>query len=449
MSSSDPLPAQILLQVILILLNAVFASAEIAVISLNDNMLKRKADGGNKKAKRLVKLTDQPARFLATIQIGITLAGFLGSAFAADNFADRLLVVFQNIGIAIPRSVCVVIITIIISYFTLILGELVPKRIAQKKAEALSMALANLIYFLSIITKPIVSFLTASTNFVLRLLRINPEDEDEEVTEEEIRIMVDIGSEKGTIDPQEKQMIENVFEFDNKTVDEIMTHRTDVSVLWTDESLDEWIEDIEKSNHSRMLVCGKSVDDVVGILVVRDFYEALHKGVRTLKEILEYLQPPMFVPEMLSINVLFQNMQKQHSYFAIVLDEYGGLSGIVTVNDLLEEIVGQLPDNEMEEGIEPDIIQLDSSTWRMRGTVRLDMISKMMSLDLPIEDYDTLGGLIINELGIIPKENDKPSIEAYGLAIKVEEVKARRIEWALVTKTESNVKVLSSADENK
>ncbi len=240
----DHLPSQLLLQVVLIALNAVFASTEIAVISLNDALLARKAESGSKKARRLSKLVQQPTRFLSTIQIGITLAGFLGSAFAADGFSKYLVDWLLDLGVAIPEktlnSIAVVIITLILSYFTLVFGELVPKRIAMKKAESLAMLVANFIYVLSKIAAPFVWLLTASTNVVLRILRINPQEEEEEVTEEEIRMMVDIGSEKGTIDPQEREYIENVFELDNKSAADIMTHRTDLQVLWADDPLETW-----------------------------------------------------------------------------------------------------------------------------------------------------------------------------------------------------------------
>ncbi|MEG1968470.1 MAG: CNNM domain-containing protein, partial [Clostridia bacterium] len=215
---NDPIIWQILLQILLIALNAVFACAEIAVISMNDNKLAQMAAQGDKRAVRLARLTSQPARFLATIQVAITLSGFMGSAFAADNFSDKLVQWLLSLGVTVPvatlDTAAVIVITLILSYFTLVFGELVPKRIAMKKAEALALGMSGLITAISKLFAPLVWLLTASTNGILRLFGIDPNAEDEEVSEEEIRMMVDVGNQKGVIDPVEREMIQNVFEFD-------------------------------------------------------------------------------------------------------------------------------------------------------------------------------------------------------------------------------------------
>ena len=271
----------ILLQVFLILLNAVFASAEIAVISINDAKLAQMAAEGDKRAVRLARLTSQPARFLATIQVAITLSGFLGSAFAAENFSDGLVNWLVSLGVGIPAAtldaIAVVIITLVLSYFTLIFGELVPKRVAMRKAESLALGISGLISAIAKLFAPIVWFLTASTNAVLRLLGIDPNAEEETVSEEEIRMMVDVGSQKGTIDHEEKQFIQNVFEFDDLTAGEIATHRTDLTILWLEESMEEWAATIHNSRHTRYPVCGESADDVVGILNAKDYFRLTGK----------------------------------------------------------------------------------------------------------------------------------------------------------------------------
>ena len=436
----DHLPSQLLLQVVLIALNAVFASTEIAVISLNEALLARKAESGDKKARRLAKLVQQPTQFLSTIQIGITLAGFLGSAFAADGFSKYLVNWLLDLGVAIPEktlnSIAVVIITLILSYFTRVFGELVPKRIAMKKAESLAMLVANFIYVLSKVAAPFVWLLTNSTNVVLRLCRINPQEEEEEVTEEEIRMMVDIGSEKGTIDPQEREYIENVFELDNKSAADIMTHRTDLQVLWADDPLETWEKEIQSGNHSRLPVCGEDVDDILGVLSIRDFYMALRQGVDKTEAMMQYVRPAYFVPESVKIGTLLSNMQKSRHHFAVVIDEYGGVNGVVTIHDLLEELIGIVGDSwDGAEEEEDDIIAVDANTWRIRGTTPLRDVEEALSLDLPDEDYDTFGGLIFDELGMIPEEGSNfPPMELYGLQVKIERIEARRILWTLVCK---------------
>ena len=327
----------ILLQVFLILLNAVFASAEIAVISINDAKLARMAAEGDKRAVRLARLTSQPARFLATIQVAITLSGFLGSAFAAENFSDGLVNWLVSLGVGIPAAtldaIAVVIITLVLSYFTLIFGELVPKRVAMRKAESLALGISGLISAIAKLFAPIVWFLTASTNAVLRLLGIDPNAEEETVSEEEIRMMVDVGSQKGTIDHEEKQFIQNVFEFDDLTAGEIATHRTDLTILWLEESMEEWAATIHNSRHTRYPVCGESADDVVGILNAKDYFRLTDRSRETVME--QAVETPYFVPDSVKADVLFRNMKGSCHPLAVVLDEYGGMTGIVTINDLV------------------------------------------------------------------------------------------------------------------
>ncbi len=431
---------EILLVVILVLLNAVFASAEIAVISFNDYKLKKLAEDKNKKAMRLLKLTQQPAKFLSTIQIGITLAGFLASAFAADNFSEYLAPwlysVFPQISQGLWNSISLVIITLILSYFTLVFGELVPKRIAMKYDEKIAMALANFIFVLSKITSPAVSLLTASTDGILRLFGISPDDEEEKVTEEEIRFMVDVGSENGTIDPIEKDMIQNVFEFDNIDAANVLTHRTEVCVLMQEDSPTEWEKIVRETGYSRFPVCGETIDDILGIIHARDLYEYLYD--KCEGDINDIIRPAYVVPETVTADVLFRNMKREKQHLAVVVDEYGGFSGIVTIDDLLEEIVGEITD-ENEEGEEvPPIVKISDDTWQIVGIAPIDEVEEVLEIELPHDDdYDTFGGFIFNRLDSVPRDGETFEIEACDLKIKVTEISDRRIEKTIVKKLSS------------
>jgi len=425
---------QLLLQIFLILTNAVFACAEIAVISMNDTKLAKLAATGNKRAVKLADLTSQPARFLSTIQVGITFAGFLGSAFAADNFSERLVRWLIQSGVKVPErtldTVAVIVITLILSYFTLVLGELVPKRIAMRNAEKLALSISGLVYFISKVFAPLVWLLTLSTNALLRLLGIDPYAADETVTEEEIRMMVDEGSEKGAIDMQEKVLIQNVFEFDDKTAREIMTHRTEVSLLWLEESVEQWEKTIIESRHNIYPVCDETTDDIIGILSSKEYFRIKDK---TRENILKYaVKPAYFVPESVRADVLFRNMKKSRQHFAIILDEFGGMSGIVTMNDLLEELVGDLEDDVTVPEEPVSIERVDSQTWKIRGSTPLGEVVEQLGISLPEGDYDTFGGFVFGMLGYIPEDGSTPEIDGYGLHIKVAEIKEHQMEKAVV-----------------
>ena len=425
----------LVLQFILLFVNAIFASAEIAVISMNDNRIAKMMLEGDKRAIRLSKLTEQPSQFLSIIQIAITLAALLGGAFAAENFASRLTNLLINIGVNIPfsvlNSVSVVLITLLLSYITLVLGELVPKRVAMKNAERLALSLSGLLYFISKIFAPLVWLLTASTNGVLRLLRIDPNAADDEVTEEDIRMMVDVGSEKGSINESEKEMIQNVFEFDNKTAEEVMTHRTEAVILWLDETEEEWDNKISESRHSRYPVCDGSADNVIGVLHVKEYYTIEDKSRENIMK--NAVKPAYYVPETVRTDVLFQNMKKSRNHFAVVFDEYGGMSGIITMNDLLEQIVGDIDDDYLTPE-EEEIKQIGDNTWKIKGSAYLDDVSKELGVSLPDEDFDTFGGLVFGILGIIPEDGSTLELEEYGLKIVVTEIKGRRLETATVYK---------------
>ena len=425
---------QILLQVLLIGLNAIFACAEIAVLSVNETKLERMAADGNRKAARLRKLTVQPARFLATIQVAITLSGFLGSAFAADNFSELLVNWLVDLGVKVPvktlDTVSVILITIILSYFTLIFGELVPKRLAMKKPEQLSLAMSGLISTISKFFAPLVWLLTVSVNGVLRLLHIDPDGNEDEVSEEEIRMMVDAGGERGAIDREEQNFIQNVFEFDDLTADEIATHRTDVDLLWLDETPEQWAETIRGSRHSMYPMCQESVDQVVGVLNTKDYFRLTDHSREAI--LAQAVKPAYFVPETVKADVLFRNMKSRRIRFAVVLDEYGGLSGIVTINDLLEQLVGDFDDEAVEDNSGPEIERVDSHTWRIHGSAPLDEVPQELHVELPLEEYDTFGGLVFGALGAIPNDGAQPELEAYGLQVKVQLIQDHRVQRAVV-----------------
>lgn len=424
----------ILLQVLLIFLNAVFACAEIAVISMNENKLAKMANEGDKRAIRLARLTKEPARFLATIQVAITLSGFLGSAFAAENFSDVMVEGLLGLGVPVPEKtlnmVSVFLITVILSYFTLIFGELVPKQIAMRKTEAMALGMSGLISAIAKIFTPLVWLLTVSTNGVLRLIGIEPGAQEEQVGEEEIRMMVDAGSEKGTIDAEEKEFIQNVFEFDDLSADEISTHRTDIVMLDLQDSMETWQEIILHSRHSRYPVCDDSADKIVGILHAEEYFRIEDKTRETVLE--QAVSPAYFVPDSVKADVLFRNMRNANQTLAVVLDEYGGMSGIVTLNDLVEQLVGELCDGTEGKEEENFIETVGEGIWKIHGSAPIDEVQKALGVPLPCEDYETFNGLIFDTLGAIPEDGSDLEMETAGLCIQVTEIKNHQVETAIV-----------------
>lgn len=429
----------LLLQAVLIALNAVFACAEIAVLSINEVKLERLAEQGDKRARRLMKLTREPARFLSTIQVAITLSGFLGSAFAAENFSDPLVDWLLALGVPIPRAtldtLALILITLILSYFTLVFGELVPKRVAMKRAEALGLSISGLVSGISVLFKPVVWFLSVSTDTVLRLMGIDPNDTEEQVSEEEIRMMVDAGSEKGAIDEQEKEFIDNVFEFDDLTAEEIATHRTDVIILWKEDAVEQWDVTIHESRHTLYPVCEESPDNVVGVLNAKDYFRLRDK---TRENVMELVRPAFFVPETIKADVLFRKMKKTRNNIAVVLDEYGGMEGIITLNDLVERLVGDLgEDTPEEEAAEPHIERLSEDTWAIIGNVDLYDIEQALDVDIGLEEVDTFTGLVFNELDMVPGDGEQNiELDFKGLHIRITRVEDHQIVYAEVTKLE-------------
>ncbi|WP_367926138.1 hemolysin family protein [uncultured Ruthenibacterium sp.] len=429
---------QLLLQAVLIFFNAFFAMTEIAVISLNPAKLRRMAEEGDTKAGRLLKMVETPAGFLSTIQIGITLAGFLGSAFAADSFSEYLVDwVYDDLGFtALPPSaldaLAVIFITVILSYFTLILGELVPKRIAMQKPMQVARFTCGVVYGLSVVMRPVIWFLSASTNGVLRLLHMKVEAEEESVTEEEIRLMMDLGEEKGAIEKEEKQWIENVFDFGDAIASDAMTHAADVEAVCITDSDAEILELIRRTGRTRFPVYGEDLNDVVGLLNARDFL--IHLSTCDGKSLTDMLRPAYFVPESIRCSVLFGDMQQKKIHLAVVVDEYGETAGIITMEDLLEEIVGNIYDE--FDPAEPDQIrQLEENLWQMSGSVSMEDVAEAVGLELPDElDYDTLGGMVFSCLHTIPQDGTPLDVECLGLHVHVDEVRERRIQQAKVSR---------------
>ena len=391
---------QIILQLVLIALNAVFACAEIAVLSMNENKLTKLASDGNKKALKIKKLTSQPAKFLATIQVAITLSGFMGSAFAADNFSAVLVDGLVNLGLNVPvetlETISVVVITILLSFITLVFGELVPKRLAMRKAESLGLALAGLVSFISTAFAPIVWLLTASTNGILRLLGIDPNAEENEVSEEDIRMMAYAGREKGVIKEAENDIIQNVFDFDDTSVGEIMTHRTEMDLLDADDSVDEWKNIIFAGSHIFYPICKNTSDNIVAILDTRKFFRLKNQEKNNVLE--NATTKPLFVSSHLKADDMFRKMKKKQQYFAVVVDEFGGTDGIVTVNDLIDELVGDIENSESE------ILKLENGTYEIECNVEVSKFEKVFNITLDTDSV-TLSGWIIEHLGKVPKKD--------------------------------------------
>ncbi len=419
---------QILIIVILILLNAFFASAEIAFISLNDAKIDKQAKEGNKKAKKIKDMLVNPSKFLATIQIGITLAGFLSSAFAAETFASELAPILNDkipqIGLAAWNNISIILITIILSYFTLIFGELVPKRLAMKNCEKIAFASIGIIKTISVVTAPFVKFLTFSTNIVSKLFGVS-ENEEETVTEEEIRMMVDVGEEKGTIDKSEKNMINRVFEFNDKVVSEIMIPRTDIFALDMNMSISEVIEELsEDLRYSRVPVYEENVDNIKGIVYIKDILLS-KKDKKT--RIRNLMKEAYFVPETKRINELFDELRKHRRQIAIVVDEYGGTSGIVTIEDILEEIVGEIYDEYDE--VEKTVEKIDETTYLLNGNIAIYEVEDYLNIRIEEGEYDTLSGYLVEKLGRIPNEKDKGKlIETEKVIYKLEKIEDKHIE---------------------
>ena len=419
--------SQLIILAVLIFLNAFFAASEIAFISLNDTKIEKQAKDGNKKAKQIEKMLKTPSKFLATIQIGITLAGFLSSAFASDTFAEKLApILFQCMpffSLGVWKSISIIIITIILSFFTLVFGELVPKRLAMKNYEKIAFGTIGIIRAISIITSPFVKFLTLVTNSISKLFGVG-ENEEESVTEEEIKMMVDQGEEKGTIKEEEKELINNVFEFNDITVSEIMKHRKDIFAVDINISNDELMEELSKEEYrySRIPVYDETIDEIKGILYIKDVLKNIGKKNFKVKNV---VKDAYFVSQTRLINEVFKELQKNKMQIAIIIDEYGGTAGLITMEDILEELVGDIYDEYDKE--EKEFEKIDENTYIIVGSMPIYDVNKLLNANIPEGDYDTLSGSLQEKLGRIPEEEENPIIETKEVTYKIEKYEDKRI----------------------
>ena len=419
--------SQLIVLTILILINAYFAASEIAFISLNDAKIEKQAKEGNKKAKQIEKMLKTPSKFLATIQIGITLAGFLSSAFASETFADKIAPYLYNIipaiSLGVWKSLAIIFITIILSFFTLVFGELVPKRIAMKHYEKISFATIGVIRTISILTAPFVKLLTSVTNGISKIFGVG-ENEEETVTEEEIKMMVDQGQENGTIKEDEKELINNVFEFNDITVSEIMRHRKDIFAVDINISTDELLEELSKEEYrySRIPVYDETIDEIKGVLYVKDVLKNINKKTFKVKNV---IKDAYFISQNRLINEVFKELQKNKKQLAIILDEYGGTAGIVTMEDILEELVGDIYDEYDKE--ESEYEKIDENTYILSGSMPIFDVNKLLEADIPEGEFDTISGFLQDNLGRIPEDKEKPIIETEKVTYKIEKSEDKRI----------------------
>lgn len=417
---------QILLIIVLTALNAFFASAEMAIVSLNKNKIRMLSEEGNKKALLLEKLMEEPSKFLATIQVGITLAGFFASASAATGLSGRLGVYLRDIGIPYSSQIALLFITILLSYFTLVFGELYPKRVALQMSEKIAMFSVKPIIAVSKITAPFIRLLSGSTNLLVRISGIKTDRLDEKVSMEEIKSLIEVGQEHGVINETEREMIESIFEFDNKVAEEVMTPRTEVFAIDINTPIKEVMEELMEENYSRVPVYEEEIDNVIGILYMKDFMIEASKYDFESVDIRKILRTPYFVPATKSIDELFKELQTSKNHMAILINEYGGFEGIVTIEDLIEEVMGKILD-EYDEG-EPDIIRVDKDTYIADGLVSIADVNDYLDTDLESEHSDTIGGFVVGLMGTIPVNGEERTIEFENMVFKIEEVKEKRIE---------------------
>lgn len=418
---------QLIILAVLILVNAYFAASEIAFISLNDAKIEKQVKEGNKKAKQIKGMLNSPSKFLATIQIGITLAGFLSSAFASDAFAEKLAPMLYDVmpflSLSVWKSISIIVITIILSFFTLVFGELVPKRLAMKHYEKIAFATIGVIRTISIVTSPFVKLLTGVTNGISKIFGVGETDEGE-VTEEEIKMMIDQGEEKGIIEEEEKELINNVFEFNDITVSEIMRHRKDIFAVDINISNEELIEELVKCNYqySRIPVYDETIDEIKGILYLKDILKNINNKRVKVKNL---VKDAYFVSQNRLINEVFKELQKNKMQIAIIIDEYGGTAGLITMEDILEELVGDIFDEYDKE--ETEFEKIDDNTYILSGSMPIYDVNKLLEAKIPEGDYDTISGYLQEELGRIPEEKEKPVIETEDVTYKIEEYEDKRI----------------------
>ena len=420
---------KLLLLFVLVIINAFFAMSEIAIISLNDNVVDKQAEDGNKKAKKVKKLTENPSNFLSTIQIGVTLAGFLTSASASSSFAEGLTEKLVSLGTPIPpnviNGVSVVLITIIMSYFSLVFGELAPKRMAMQKPEKIAYSVVGVLLVVKTLTAPFVKVLSASTNLVVKLCGFDPNANEESVTEEEIRMMVDVGQEKGVIEDIQKEMIDNIFDFDDIDVSDIMTHRTDMFAVEDTDSLEQVVSLSIEHGYSRIPVFHEDPDNIIGIVYIKDLLKYISTSLPKDKGPKDVMREAYYVPFSKSCGALFNEMCEKRVQMAVVVDEYGGTAGIVTMEDLLEAIVGNIQDEYDNE--DEEIVEVSENVFTVDGTAYIEEVNELVGDIIPEGDYDTLGGFLISRLGYLPQDGDMTEVDFENLKFTILNVEDRRI----------------------
>ncbi len=429
--------ATIIIQIIMILINALFAGTEIAVVSLNQTKIKKEAEDGDKKAQKLLTMIENPSSFLSTIQIAITLAGFLGAAFSADVLSEHLVELLVKAGwngpYTLMNSISVILITVIISFFTLIFGELVPKRIAQQKTEGWAKASVSVLSCLSVIMRPFIALLSGCTNLVLKLFHLKTDGGEDEVTEEDIRLMVESSGDAGKIEEDEQEWIQNVFDFNDIAVDDVMTREADVVAIQENTSERDILSLIKETGYSRFPVYGENINDIKGTIIAKEFLLNLTDKER--KPFKDLIREPYLVPDSIHADKLFSDMQEKKIHMAIVIDEYGQFAGIITLEDLLEEIVGNIYD-EFDSEDEEDIVEIDKNTWKVSGDTTIDDFNDFTEVyDIPEnDDYDTIGGLILSTLSTIPEDGTELDLERDGFSFHVTKIEDRRIVEVIVKK---------------
>ena len=421
---------QILFLFILTLINAFFSSAEMSIVSVNKNKMKVLANEGNKKAKMLCKLMEEPTKFLSTVQVGITLAGFFASASAATGISKQLGSFFISINVPYGHQVAFIGVTILLSYFTLVFGELVPKRIALKKSEKIAMASLRPIMFISKIAAPFIKILSLSTSLLVKLMGLDNGNLEEIVTKEELKLFIETGEEQGAINESEKEMIEGIFEFDNKKVEKVMTPRTEVYCINIKEPLSSYLDELLEMRYSRIPVYEDDIYNVIGILYMKDFIiEAKNKGFNNVN-IKDILKEPYFVHEGKNVQDLFRSLQISQRHIAVIIDEYGGFSGIITIEDLIEEIMGEI--NDEDDSSEERIKKVGENTFLVDGLTTLEELNNELNIDIELDDIDTISGFLINLIGNIPSENDDKIIEYNDITFKIDKLGEKRIEKILI-----------------
>ena len=421
---------QFIIIIVLTGINAFFSSAEMAIVSINRNKLKILVEEGNKKAIMLENLMKEPSKFLSTIQVGITLASFFASASAATGLSQYLSIYLGKLKIPYSSHISMILITFLLSYITLVFGELIPKRIALRSSEKTALASVGIIVMVSKIFSPFVKFLTFSTNVILTVLKMKEDNIEEKVSKEELRSLVEVGREHGIINEVEKEMIENIIEFDEKVAREIMIPRTKVFLIDKNISVDELFEKKEVEVYSRIPVYEDEADNIVGILFMKDLMiEAYRKGFQNVK-LPEIIQEAYFVPETKNVNELFNEMQAEKKHIAILIDEYGGFSGIVTLEDLIEEVMGNIADE--FDADDSSIKKLAANKYFINGELSLNDLNDYFHIELESKHYDTLSGLLIEHMGYIPEDDeDIEPIIIDGISFKPKRVKDKKIEWVL------------------